>query len=198
MRILLAGATGVIGARLVPLMIGAGHEVVGITRTPSKAALLAAAGATPIVADVMDRAAMLTLAHEHHPDLVVHQATNLPDRKSALLLKARGLGRVRTVGTDALVAAASAVDARVIAQSVAFPLPGLAQRAVDYLEAAVDSVDGLTIRYGLFYGPGTWTEQAPRSDHRVHIDTAAAATMELLDAPGGVVEVRDEGVIRLR
>ncbi|WP_084101792.1 NAD-dependent epimerase/dehydratase family protein [Demequina sp. NBRC 110051] len=198
MRILLAGATGVIGARLVPLMHEAGHEVVGITRTPSKAALLSAAGATPVVEDVMDAAAMLTVAHEHRPDLIMHQATDLPDRRSALLFKVRGLGRIRTVGTDALVAAARAVDARFIAQSVAFPLPGAAQRAVTYLEDAVDSVGGLSIRYGLFYGPGTWDETAPRSEDRVHIDTAAKVTIDLLDEAPGVIEVRDSGVSRLR
>ncbi|GIG55272.1 NAD-dependent epimerase/dehydratase family protein [Demequina activiva] len=197
MRILLAGATGVIGERLVPLLVAAGHGVVGLTRTPSKVAQLEAAGATGVVVDILDAAAVRAAAVAAAPDIVMHQVTDLPDRALAMPLKVRALGRVRTVGTDNLVAAAAATDARVIAQSIAFPVPAIAQRPVDHLERAVQGARGLVLRYGQFWGEGTWARSAPKGGRALHVDTAAQRTVEALDEPGGILEVLDSGVTRI-
>ncbi|WP_062071892.1 NAD-dependent epimerase/dehydratase family protein [Demequina sediminicola] len=196
MRIVLAGATGVIGQRLVPLLINDGHKVVGLTRSPSKVAALERAGATGVHVDILEADAVMQTVLEHRPDVVMHQVTDLPDSRAALIFKVRALGRVRTLGTDHLVAAARAVDAHVVAQSVAFSLPGPAQRAVTHLESAVLKADGQVLRYGQFYGPGTWTETPPKGGDAVHIDTAARETVRLLNAPAGIVEIRDSGTTR--
>ncbi|WP_061961823.1 NAD-dependent epimerase/dehydratase family protein [Demequina flava] len=196
MRIVLAGASGVIGSRLIPLLQDGGHEVIGLTRTAAHVDGINAAGATGIQVDILDADAVRAVVSKHRPDLVMHQVTDLPDSKLALLFKVRALGRIRTIGTDNLVAAATAVDARVVAQSVAFSLPRQAQRAIDYLEAAVLGVHGQVVRYGQFYGPGTWAERAPSGPDVVHVDAAAQATARLIDEPGGVVEVRDSGITR--
>lgn len=197
MRIVIAGATGVIGSRLVPLLIEEGHEVVGFTRTPAKVADIQASGAQGSAVDILDAAALRKAVADAQPDVVMHQVTDLPDHELALLFKVPALGRVRTQGTDNLVAAATAVGARVIAQSVAFPLPGFAQRAVDHLEAAVVGAEGLALRYGKFWGEDTWTSKAPKGGLALHIDTAAARTVEALDEPTGVLEVLDSGVTRI-
>ena len=197
MRVVLAGATGVIGVRLVPLLVAAGHDVVGLTRTPEKIAAIEAAGASGMAVDILDETAVRDVITAAAPDIVMHQVTDLPDRQAALLFKVPALGRVRTRGTDNLVAAATAVGARVIAQSVAFPLPGVAQRAVDHLEAAVVGAEGLALRYGKFWGEGTWTATAPKGGRALHIDTAATHAVEALTAPTGVLEVLDSGVTRI-
>lgn len=77
MTIFLAGATGAIGKRLMPLLVSAGHHVIGLTRTPAKAGGLQAAGAEPVVADALDREAIRKAVLRAHPDVVVHQMTAL-------------------------------------------------------------------------------------------------------------------------
>ena len=79
MRIFLAGATGVIGIRLIPPMLADGHVVAAMTRTPAKTQGLRAAGVTPILCDVFDRQAVVAAVRDFHPDLIVHQVTDLPD-----------------------------------------------------------------------------------------------------------------------
>lgn len=197
MRMVIAGATGVIGSRLVPLLINEGHEVMGFTRTPVKVADIEAVGAQGSVVDILDVVALCKAVEAAQPDVVMHQVTDLPDRQAALLFKVRALGRVRTQGTDNVVAAANSVGARVIAQSVGFPLPGIAQRAVDHLERTVLSAGGLVLRYGQFWGDGTWTATTPKGGRALHIDTAAHHTAAALDEPTGVLEVLDSGVTRI-
>ncbi|WP_061962672.1 NAD(P)H-binding protein [Demequina aurantiaca] len=192
MKVFVAGATGVIGMRVLPLLVAAGHDVVGMTRSASKVAQIAAAGATAATCDVFDAAALNAAVASASPDVVVHQVTDLPDSHAMLALKVPGLNRVRRTGTDHLVAAAQAANVpHFVAQSVAFRLPGLAQRAVDHLEEATLGIGGVVARYGLFYGPGTWYDKAPKGDKVVHIDEAARRTVDLLDAPSGIVEVLD-------
>jgi nucleoside-diphosphate-sugar epimerase len=183
MKILVAGATGALGKQLVPRLAANGHEVVGITRSDSKLDLLRALGATGMVADVLDPDQVARAVAEAEPEVIVHQLTalNRPfdmrhfDRTFAMT------NRLRTEATDHLLAAGRAVGVRrFIAQSFAGwpfarvggavkteddpldPAPPGAMRetldAIRYLERAVmgaDSVEGVVLRYGGFYGPGT-------------------------------------------
>ncbi|MGH6869379.1 MAG: SDR family oxidoreductase, partial [Methylocella sp.] len=110
MKILLAGATGAVGRRLVPLLRAAGHEVAGLTRSPAKAELLRRIGAAPIVADALDPAAVMSAMRQAKPEIVIHQLTSIPrnldlrnfDREFTLT------NLLRTEGTDNLLAAARA------------------------------------------------------------------------------------------
>jgi nucleoside-diphosphate-sugar epimerase len=123
MRVFLAGATGVLGRRLTPLLIGAGHQVTGMTRTPARAEALRAAGAEPVVCDALDAAAVELAVRAAQPEAVVHQLTALPTRINPRRM-ARDLAlndRLRDEGTRHLVAAARAAGARrMVAQSIAF------------------------------------------------------------------------------
>ena len=183
MKILVAGATGAIGRQLVPRLVQAGHEVSGITRRPSKQGALRELGATPLVADALDPEAVAGAVAQCEPEVIVHQLTAIPpspdmrhfDRDFALT------NRLRTEGTDHLLAAGRAVGARrFVAQSFAGwpyarvggpvkreedPLgdaPATTMRetldAIRRLEAkvcAADWTEGVVLRYGGFYGPGT-------------------------------------------
>lgn len=196
MRILLAGATGVIGARLVPLLVAAGHEVIGLTRSPEKVPSLLAAGVEARVVDILERDVVLRVVEHAAPDLVMHQVTDLPDSRAALVLKLRALGRVRTVGTDNLVEAAKVVGARVIAQSIAFAVPAPARGPVKHLEHEVLKASGLVLRYGELWGEGTWFD-APHGDRALHVDAAATATAAALGEPSGILQVLDSGTTRV-
>jgi nucleoside-diphosphate-sugar epimerase len=184
MRIFLAGATGAVGRRLLPELLADGHEVVALTRTPAKADALRAAGALPVVADALDRDAVLGAVVGAQPDVIVHQLTALAgatdmrhfDRVFATT------NRLRTEGTAHLLEAARAAGTRrLIAQSFTGwpfartggpvkdedapldPAPPKAQReslaAIRELEAmvagAAPEVEGVVLRYGALYGPGT-------------------------------------------
>jgi 2-alkyl-3-oxoalkanoate reductase len=240
MKVFLAGATGALGKRLVPQLVGAGHEVVGMTRSPDKADVLRAAGAEPVVADGLDRDAVTAAVLRAEPEVVVHQLTALSgeadlrrfDRSFALT------NRLRTEGLDLLLAAAQSVGARrFVAQSFAGwpyartggpvkteddpldPDPPAAMgetlAAIRHLESAVtgaDGLDGLALRYGGFYGPGTSVSKdgvvAEAIRRRrfpivgggegvwsfVHIDDAASATLAAIErgAPGVYNVVDDE------
>src|SRR5439155_26878431 len=123
MRIFLAGATGAIGRRLVPLLLGAGHDVVGTTRSMSKADALRAAGVEPAVLDVFDAAGLARAVSAARPDIVVHQLTDLPPGLDASRMDEgpRRNARMRSEGTQNLVAAAlAAVARRLITQSIAW------------------------------------------------------------------------------
>ena len=122
MKVFVAGATGAIGRRLVPVLVGAGHRVTGMTRTPSKAGMLRAMGAHPVLADALDREAVLSAVRDSAPEVVVHELTAIPvrlnirkfDREFELT------NRLRTEGTDNLVSAARAAGVRrIVAQSYA-------------------------------------------------------------------------------
>jgi 2-alkyl-3-oxoalkanoate reductase len=180
MRIFLAGASGAIGQSLVPLLIDAGHEVTAMTRSQEKAERLRAAGAEPAIADGLDRDAVIAAVTAARPDVVIHQLTglsglsNLRDFDRAFALT----NRLRTEGTDNLLAAARAAGAsRFLAQSYAGwpsgfssgpvtteddpldpdPVPNMREShaAIRYLERATVEAGGLVLRYGGFYGPGT-------------------------------------------
>jgi 2-alkyl-3-oxoalkanoate reductase len=229
MKVFVAGATGVLGRALVPQLVARGHEVVGMTRTPSKPDELRALGARPVVADALDPDAVAQAVASAEPEVIVHELAALsapismrevrhPERSAATTMT----NRLRTEGTDHLLAAGRAVGARrTVAQSFAAfrfartgapvqteadPLdsnvpaafrPGLA--AILHLEQAVTTMEwreGLVLRYGGFYGPGTGISLAPGAQLAgrirkrrfplvgdgagiwsfVHIDDAAAAT----------------------
>lgn len=183
MRIFLAGATGALGQRLVPLLVDAGHQVVGTTHTPAKAGELERAGAQPVVVDGLDRDGVLAAVTNAAPDVVIHQMTALGgmtsfrhfDKEFALT------NRLRTEGVDHLLDAARQARAqRFIVQSYTGwpyartggpvkteedPLddrPAKSSRrsleAIKYLERVVtgaDDIEGVVLRYGGFYGPAT-------------------------------------------
>lgn len=222
MNVFLAGASGVIGRRLVPLLRDAGHQVTGTTRSPEKAVALETLGAKGVVVDVYDARALLKAMYAAHPDVVIHQLTDLPDTvdpqsfSAALVRNAR----IRTEGTPNLVAAAEMSGARrMIAQSVAFAYapggephaesapfdPAPARRAlVDGVVAleksitAASSLDGIILRYGYFYGPGTW-DMAPKQRPPIHVDAAAHAALLALTrgAPGTYNVAEDDGKVSI-
>ncbi|MBX5475204.1 MAG: NAD-dependent epimerase/dehydratase family protein [Thermoleophilia bacterium] len=177
MRIFLAGATGVVGVRLVPLLLGAGHAVAGMTR--SQPDVVAALGAEPVVCDVYDLGALRRAVRGFAPDLVLHQLTDLPNDRSRLQASLEANRRIRSEGTRNLLDAAGGV--RMVAQSIAFP-PGAPEHERMVLDAG-----GVVLRYGVFYGPGTYHDEGPPPPPRIHVDEAARRTVELLDAPPGTV-----------
>jgi len=183
MRIFVAGATGALGRRLVPLLLAGGHQVTAMTRSPAKSDGLRAAGAEPVVADALDLEAVLAAITAARPEVVVHQLTDLAGVTNLRKFDAgfAATNRLRTEGTDHLLAAARVAGTRrFVAQSFAGwpfariggpvkteddPLdpdpPAELRRTLDAirrLEAAVlgaQGVEGLVLRYGGFYGPGT-------------------------------------------
>src|ERR671919_2623721 len=179
MKVFVAGASGALGAQLVPQLVAAGHEVVGMTRTASKQDGLRALGAEPVVADALDPEAVAGVVGEAEPEVIVHQLTALsgkmsirdarhPDRSSM----AKMTNRLRTEATDHLLAAGRAVGARrFVAQSFgSFRFAGTdgpvqtGLEAILYLEQAVTTIEGgegLALRYGGFYGPGAGGSLAP-------------------------------------
>ena len=192
MRVFVAGATGVLGIRLVPLLVAAGHEVAGMTRSPGKVDVLHSLGAEPVVCDVFDadvlRAAVVRLG----PDVVVHQLTDLPDRAEDIAAFAGPNARIRREGTRNLLDACAAAGATgFVAQSVAWTLPGDGASAVAEMEQMVLEAGGVVVRYGQFHGPGTyWDGELPRPP-RIQIDDAARRTLGTLDAESGIVTIVD-------
>jgi nucleoside-diphosphate-sugar epimerase len=240
MKVFVAGATGALGKQLVPLLVARGHDVVGMTRTEAKTDQLRSVGAQPVVADALDTDAVGRAVGEAEPDVVVHQLTAIPpkinmrhfEREFALT------NRLRTEGTDNLLSAGRAVGVRrFVAQSNAGlyartggpikredapldddPPPemerGLA--ALRHLEAAVTGArwtEGLVLRYGWFYGPGTSIALAPLGSQIelirkrqlpivgggtgvwsfIHIEDAAAATVAAVEGgPAGIYNVVDD------
>ncbi|MFI9407831.1 NAD-dependent epimerase/dehydratase family protein [Nocardia sp. NPDC052316] len=192
MRIFLAGATGVIGTRLVPLLVEAGHEVAGMTRSATKADQVRDAGAVPVICDVYDQDALTAAVVDFRPDLVMHQLTDLPDDAALLPERAGANARIRTEGTRNLIAAARAAGAkRFLAQSIAWEPAGGRGQVIQDHEAAVLDIDGVVVKYGQFYGPGTYYEDQHPPHPRVHVYDAAARTIPLLEASTGVIIVAD-------
>jgi 2-alkyl-3-oxoalkanoate reductase len=237
-RIFVAGASGAIGRRLVPKLVAAGHEVTGMTRSEERAAGLREAGAATVVCDIYDRERVVGAVAETGAEAVVHELTALPDRldyRKPDLFAAHN--RLRTEGTQILIDAAHAAGSRrLVAQSIAFgyapegdrvksedeplatELPGgLGEvvRAVAELERQVlsaESVEGVVLRYGFFYGPGTdyaadgsyarrvRKRRYPVVGHGhglfsfVHVDDAADATVAAIErgAPGVYNVVDDD------
>jgi nucleoside-diphosphate-sugar epimerase len=193
MRIFLAGASGVIGQRLIPRLVQAGHVVGGMTRSPSKTELLSHLGAEPIICDVFDREALIQAVRDFEPDIVLNELTDLPD-DVAQISKHTGLNaRIRTEGNQNLIEAARRSGSpKILAQSVAWQLPdGPDALAVAELERSVLAEGGVVLSYGQFYGPGTYNQQQPPAEPRVHIDRAAERTVEVLGEPTGIVVITD-------
>lgn len=192
-RVFLAGASGVIGQRLIPLLINAGHTVAGMTRSNNKAELLAELGAQPVVVDVFDRDALIAAVVDFAPDIIVNQLTDLPDDVNKIAEFGDLNARIRTEGNDNIVAAARAAGSpKILAQTVAWELPdGPDADAVKQLESSVLSEGGVVLSYGQFYGPGTYNPLTIPAEPRVQIDRAAARTLEVLDAPSSVVVITD-------
>ena len=194
MRIFIAGASGVIGVRLVPLLAGSGHVVAAMTRSPAKTGLLHDLGAQPVVCDVFDADALTRAVSGFGPDVVFHQLTDLPDGAGDIAAFGDRNDRIRTEGTRNLLAAVAAAGAaRVIAQSISWELPSPRRRAATAeLERAVLRAGGVVIRYGQLYGPGTYYETDPPDPPRIHVDDAARQTLPALAAPPGVTIVADD------
>jgi nucleoside-diphosphate-sugar epimerase len=224
MKVFVAGATGVIGRQLVPRLVARGHEVVGTTRSASKQELVRSLGARPVVADALDPDAVAQAVSCAEPEVVVHQLTALSGEFDMRHIDRffETTNRLRTEGTDHLLAAARAVGARrFVAQSYAGwpaartgapvkgedapfdPDPPKQLRgmldAIRHLEDAVTGaewLEGVVLRYGGLYGPGTTLSADPAASHSVairkrqfpvvgegggiwsfiHVDDAAAAT----------------------
>ena len=193
MRVFLAGASGVIGQRLIPRLVQAGHHVGGMTRSSSKTALLAQLGAEPILCDVFDRDALIQAVRDFKPDVILNELTDLPDEVEKIGDHAGLNARIRTEGNQNVIEAARQNGSpKILAQTVAWRLPdGPDARAVAELERSVLAEGGVVLSYGQFYGPGTYNEQQIPAEPRVQIDRAAERTVELLGEPSGVVVITD-------
>jgi uncharacterized protein YbjT (DUF2867 family) len=193
-RIFVAGASGLIGVRLVPLLVEAGHEVAGMTRSPDKAGSLRDLGAEPVICDVFDAEALAEAVAAFGPDTVFHQLTDLPDNVADMASFGARNDRIRGEGTHNLLAAAVAAGAeQFIAQSIAWDQSDDSRRAVTAgHERTVLQAGGVVIRYGQLWGPGTYYETTPPARPRIHLDDAARMTLASLDAPPGVTMVVDD------
>ena len=192
MRVFVAGATGAVGSRLLPLLVSAGHSVVGLTRTPAKANAIRQAGAEAAIADGLDEIAVKEAVVTANPDVIVHEMTALAgandlrrfDRAFAIS------NRLRTEGLDNLLAAAKMTGTRrLLAQSFCgWPYARMggpvkseedpldvdppaelrpALDAIRYLErtvAGLSEIEGVVLRYGAFYGPETGLFDGPMLD----------------------------------
>jgi nucleoside-diphosphate-sugar epimerase len=242
MKVFVAGATGAIGRQLVPILVERGHEVTGMTRTPAKQDVIQQLGARPVVADALDPEAVAQAVAEAESEVVIHELTAIDAgsvRRSIDKAFAQ-TNRLRTEGTDHLLAAAKAAGARrFIVQSFAGwpyariggpikteedPLDDSPPKQVRetlagirHLERAVtgaEGIEGLALRYGGFYGPGTSLVLNPDGEQiemlrkrrlpvvgsgagmwsLIHIEDAAAATAAAVErgAPGVYNVVDDE------
>ncbi|WBB63720.1 NAD(P)-dependent oxidoreductase [Streptomyces sp. WMMC500] len=244
MKILVTGATGAIGSRLIPLLTAAGHTVTGTTTSEEKTEQLRAAGAEPVVLDVLDAAAVREAVANAAPEVIVNEATALSRQKDVRARDLRRMdagfaatNRLRTEGTDNLLAAAGeAGTRRFVAQSFggwpyarqggwikteedpldSSPPPGADETiaAIKHLEDAVTTapgIEGVVLRYGGFYGPGTSIspggEQAEMVRKRrlpvvgsgagvmslIHIDDAAEATAAAVErGEPGIYNITDD------
>ncbi len=207
MRILLAGATGAIGKRLVPLLLDAGHNVLGMTRSATKAGVLRAIGVEPIVVDVFEVPALSRALTAARPEIVIHQLTDLPPGLDPVRMAGATVrnARIRSEGTQNLVAAALEAGARrIVTQSIAWayapgrephpeddPLDTRAEGAravtvggvarLERLTLTSPPLEGIVLRYGHIYGPGTGAE-APGDPPSLHVDAAASAALLAIKA----------------
>lgn len=188
----MAGATGVIGIRLVPLLVAAGHAVTGMTRSDAKASSLVDQGAIPVVLDVFERDRLIEVVRNLRPDVIIHQLTDLPDETGRIGEFVARNTRIRREGTANLLAAAEQSDMpRFLAQSVAWQLDGAGGEAVAYLEESVLGYGGTVLRYGQLYGPDTYHPTTRPPPPRIHIDEAARRTLDALGEGPGVLELTE-------
>jgi nucleoside-diphosphate-sugar epimerase len=223
MRVFLAGATGAIGRPLVDRLLADGHRVVGTTRSAARADALRERGVEPVVLDAFDAPAVHAAVAAAEPEVVVHQLTALPNDPTPKTMAAavEATSRLRRETVPTFVAAARTAGARrIVVQSISFvtapdgrpihdedaPLMPDAD-AVAALEAATtgaEGIEGVVLRYGFYYGPGTWYDRdggiatlirkrryplIGKADGRssfVHVDDAVDATVRAMDrgAPG--------------
>lgn len=223
MRIFVAGGSGAVGRQLLPRLLQVGHEVVAITRSERNAHVMKSMGANVLLADVFDREAIIAAMAEVRPDAVIHQLTSLSDMNFS------ENSRIRKEGTRNLVEAAQAAGVtRIIAQSISWvyepgdgpateniPLdlnaPEPRIRMVDAVATLEQTVTALPeyviLRYGMFYGPGTWYEctghiaervlrkEMPATDgisSFIHVEDAANAAVQALGWPSGPVNIVDD------
>ncbi|TCM37170.1 SDR family oxidoreductase [Kribbella sp. VKM Ac-2568] len=193
MRIFLAGASGVIGQRLIPRLVQQGHVVGAMTRSAGKTELLRDLGAQAILCDVFDRETLIQAVVDFQPHVILNQLTDLPDDVTKIGDHVDLNARIRTEGNQNLIEAArKSGSPKILAQSVAWQLPdGPDALAVAELEASVLAEGGVVLSYGQFYGPGTYNEQGQPAEPRVHIDRAADRTVAVLGEPSGVVVIID-------
>ena len=238
MDIFIAGGSGAVGRQLVPMLVREGHHVVAMTRSADRATKLAAMGATPVIGDVFDRRWLENQMQQARPDIVIHQLTAFGSTGADPLAETI---RIRTEGTQNLVDAARKSDARrFISQSISFiakPVPsGLTDESMPlYLDAPPairplaesiaelerltlreSGMEGIVLRYGWFYGPGTnfdLMDSIPAAIRRgrmpivgagdgnysfVHVSDAAAATMRALTlGESGIYNIVDDVPVRL-
>jgi nucleoside-diphosphate-sugar epimerase len=237
MRVFVAGATGVIGRRLVPQLTQAGHEVVGMTRSEERAQALREQGAEAVVCDAFDADGLENAVRDARPEVVIHQLTDIPKAINPKKMEEQFAtnDRLRTEGTRNLARAARAAGARrLIAQSIAFayaPGPTLRgetdplfldapqpwKRSVEAVHALeretleTEGVEGIVLRYGYFYGPGSAYAPGGSAAEMVgkrgfpvvgggsavysfiHVDDAAAATVAALSGgSAGIYNVVDD------
>jgi len=238
-KIFVAGATGVIGRRLVPLLVEGGHDVVGMSRSSERAKSLDDDGARGVVADVFDVERLRRLLADERPEIVIHELTDIPHELEPghTVEQFAANRRIRIEGTRNLVEAARAAGARrVVAQSYAHvyaprgswvkaewealdlgpdvpdsrQLNVLAVRELERSVLQTPGIEGVALRYGTFYGPGSAFEEGGtvntlvRRRHYpiagsgagatsfVHLDDAAAATVLALSGPLGVFNICDD------
>ena len=216
MKVFLAGATGVIGRPLIGLLRNAGHTVTGTTRSASKVPEIEKLGAAGVAVDAFDAEGLKRAVVAAKPDVVIHQLTDLPDVSDPAQMAAvrEKNSRLRIEGTRNLMAAALAAGARrVVAQSIAFiyavgegarketdPLDSSeAQRmtieGVKALEHAVlntGGVDGIVLRYGRLYGPGTWFDKPGSAGSLTAAAAAHAALLALTHGAPGVYNIAED------
>ncbi len=218
MRVFVAGASGVVGRGLVPLLVADGHDVSGTTRRPERARDLRSMGARAVIVDAFDRTALVEAVTASRPDVVIHELTDLggiepggpfPDEV------VRGNARLRDEGTRNLVEAALAAGARrLVAQSIAWlyadgaephgeddpliaddPAASMTVRGVHALERRVlgePRLEGVVLRYGRFYGPGTWTLEPPEPPTVAVTAAARAAVLAVTRGAPGVYNIVDD------
>lgn len=202
MRIFVAGASGVIGRLLLPQLVQAGHEVIGMTRKAEQRQAIEQTGATAVLADVFDREQMVNVLTEMKPDVVIHQLTSLSEGSSA------ENARIRIEGTRNLVDAAKQANVtKMIAQSISWAYepgstPASEENALDVhapaprsitingvtaLEEAVKEIpEYVILRYGTLYGPGTWYDKAGATAEQVRKQEVKAT-----DGVASFVHVQD-------
>jgi nucleoside-diphosphate-sugar epimerase len=205
-RVFVAGAAGIIGRELVPLLVAAGHDVTGTTRSPDRARWLSEAGATPAAVDAYDPEALRDAVVAAAPDIVIHQLTDLARGFARSDIAATA--RLRIEGTRNLVAAALAAGVRrIVAQSGAWlyadgplphrepdplldpalnpgsvGLPGILE--LERLVLGTAELEGIVLRYGYFYGGETGTDREAQDRPRVSVEAAARATVLAMDRGG--------------
>jgi nucleoside-diphosphate-sugar epimerase len=192
-RIFIAGITGVLGRRIAALLVDEGHAVTGFSRSGRGADDLHSVGVELLVGDVYDRDWLLEAMDAHPAEVVINMLTDLPDHAAELDAHRAGNARIRRVGTEHLLqgAATSGADL-VITQSVAWTIPGEGGDAVREMEDAVLAIDGVVVRYGQLYGPGTFYPDTVPPPPRIHLDDAARLTVPTLGLRTQIVTLVDE------